>query len=372
MSFLWYWPAGHDTGWDFDAWKKKHDWSAITSDQSGSKEPLPLVRDAAHTTLGDWQKEAAKWRKISDQVLGPLSDAPPIRFKFDALGSIYRTDKFSMQRYRYSLTDEEWGYAWLLLPTKRIIDDGAVIGLHQTACGGKNEVVGIDFTPDERAGVYYAAELAERGFVTLAPDAIAFGERQSGHRNTKYHSADEFFGAQPHGSVMGKMGFDAARAVDLLQQHPEVKAKRIGCVGHSHGAYGTLFAMLADPRITCGVMSCGVSLLRDDPHPERWWRRTALIPRLGFYENDIAQTPIDFHHWLALIAPRPVMVSAGTADTIFPNCAALAKRLEMVREVYKLHGKPDALIANIFDGPHSFNDDARAKSYAMLERVLRA
>ena len=50
---------------------------------------------------------------------------------------------------------------------------------------------------------------------------------------------------------------------------------------------------------------------------------------------------------------------------------APALRLEMVREVYKLHGNGDALIANIFDGPHSFNDDARAKSYAMLERELR-
>ena len=40
MSFLWYWPAG---GWYFDAWKAKHDWTPITSEQSGSKDPLPLV-----------------------------------------------------------------------------------------------------------------------------------------------------------------------------------------------------------------------------------------------------------------------------------------------------------------------------------------
>jgi dienelactone hydrolase len=371
MSFLWYWPAG---GWDFDKWKKTHDWTPIRSEQSGQKDPLPLVKPGM--TLADWNREAMKWRKVSEQVLGSLSDGAPTNFRHEAIGPAYRTDKFSMQRYRYTLTDEEWGYAWLLVPTKRVADGSAVIALHQTAVSGKDEPVGLQTTPDERAGVYYAQELAERGFVTLAPDAIAFGERQSGHRNSKYKSADQFFTEQPHGSVMAKMGFDAARAVDLLERLPGVNAKRFGCVGHSHGGYGTLFAMLADPRISAGVISCGVSLLRDDPGPERWWRRTALIPRLGFYGDgnggDMAATPIDFHHWMALVAPRPLMVIAGTQDAIFPNCAALRDRLEMVREVYALHGRKDDLHAQVFDGPHRFGDDVRPKAYDLLERTLTA
>jgi dienelactone hydrolase len=365
VSFLWYWPAGGSSGWDFDAWKSKHDWTAIESEQSKSKDPLPLV--SADTTREQWQRDLApKWRKISEQVLGSLSDGAPTNFRHEALGPSYRTQRYAMQRYRYSLTDEEWGYAWLLTPHERKFDNPAVIALHQTACSGKNEPVGIDMTPDERSGVYYAHELAERGFVVFAPDAIAFGERQSGHRNTKYHSADEFFTAQPHGSVMGKMAFDTSRACDFLQKLPEINAKKIGCIGHSHGGYGTLFALLNEPRIAAGVISCGVSLLRDDPHPERWWRRTALIPRLGFYESDIAKTPIDFHHWLALLAPRPVMVIGGTQDTIFPNGAALRGRLEEVQKVYALYDAKDALTWDIADAPHSFRDTAREKAYAML------
>jgi dienelactone hydrolase len=369
MSYLWYWPAGKDSGWDFDAWKKKHDWTPITSEQSGKKEPLPLVHDGM--TRQDWSKEAMKWRKVSEQVLGTLSDGPPTNFRYEALGVEYRTDKYTMRRYRYTLTDEEWGYAWLLLPHKRAAgDDHAVIALHQTAAHGKNEPCGLESVPEAvDNGVYYAAEMAERGLVVLAPDAIAFGERQSAHRNTKYHNADEFFTAQPHGSVMGKMGFDAARAVDFLEQFPQTKSKRIGCLGHSHGGYGTIFAMLADPRIGAGVVSCGMSHLRDDPGPERWWRRTALIPRLGFYEGDMSQTPIDFHQWLSLIAPRKVMVIAGTADTIFPNCAALPARLEMVKDVHKLLGAPDSIQWTVFDGPHRFPPESRDKAYEMLKAI---
>ena len=367
MSFLWYWPAG---GWDFDKWKRSHDWTPIESEQSGKAEPVLLVSDGM--TAEQWLKEQQKWRKISEQVLGSLSDGAPTKFRYDALGPSLRAEKYTLQRYRYTLTDEEWGFAWLLSPHEPRAKGGVVIAHHQTVVGGKDEPVGFDIVPEADPGVYYAKELAERGFTVLAPDAIAFGERQSAHRNTKYRSADEFFAAQPHGSVMGKMAFDTSRAIDFLKQLPSVNAKRIGCVGHSHGAYGTLFSMVADPRIDAGVMSCGVSLIRDDPSPERWWRRTALIPRLGFYEADKSKTPIDFHVWLALVAPRPVLVIGGTKDTIFPNQAMLPKRLAEARKVWGLLGNPDALEEFVYEGPHSFHATGRERGYALLEKALRA
>ncbi|MEO6435503.1 MAG: dienelactone hydrolase family protein [Tepidisphaeraceae bacterium] len=365
MSFLWYWPAG---GWDFDVWKRRRTWEPVSSAQSGKPEPLSLIAPGA--TRGDWESSAKTWRGVSNQILGTLTDQPPKEMRWEWLGPTYHTDKYDLRRLRYTLTDSEWGYAWLLLPKQPIAKNAAVIAHHQTSCSGKSEPIGLDYVSDERAGVYYAREMAERGFTVLAPDAIAFGERQSGHRNTRYHSADEFFAAHPHGSVMGKMAYDSSRAVDLLQKLPETQAKKIGCVGHSHGAYGTLFAMVADERITAGVMSCGVSLLRDDSAPDRWWRKTSLIPRLGYYEGKIDHTPIDFHHWLALCAPRPVFVIGGTQDTIFPNQAALPKRIEMVREVYGLYDAKHALESDVFDGPHSFRDPARERAYAMLEKAL--
>src|SRR5207249_4987396 len=130
------------------------------------------------------------------------------------------------------------------------------------------------------------AELAAASFAVLAPDAIGFGERQAAHANAKYRSADDFFAMHLHGSVMAKMAYDTSRACDLLAALPQTQKLKIGCLGHSHGGYGTLFGMLHEPRIQAGVISCGVSLLRKDPSPNRWWRKTALIPRLGFYETD--------------------------------------------------------------------------------------
>jgi dienelactone hydrolase len=361
MSFLWYWPDG---GWNFDKWKSAQTWKPISSEQSGKAEPIALV---------DFAKQKDHWQQISDQILGELADKPPTQMRFEMLGEeLLRPGEraYSMQRIRYSLTDVEWGYAWLMQPKDRQVK-GAMIALHQTHCAGKSEAVGFEKVPDKFEGMNVAAELADEGFIVLAPDAIAFGERQSGHPNALYHSADEFFAAQPNGSVMGKMGFDTNRACDLLKMLPQTKDLRIGCLGHSHGAYGTLFAMVNDERIEAGVISCGMNLLRKDPSPQRWWRLTSLMPRLGMYEGNMNDTPIDFHIWLAMLAPRPVLLTAGTQDLIFPNCEALRPALKMVAGVYREQNAEKNFHTHVFDGGHGFPREIRREAYDLLAGSLK-
>jgi dienelactone hydrolase len=334
---------------------------------------LPLVSKG--DSLRDWESRAAMWRSVSDDLLGTLRDRPPhARQRWGFLGDELRvrgSAGYALRRLRYPLTaDGEWGYAWLLRPRDaRTGRRPAVIALHQTHPHGKHHPLGLERAPDEPASDW-AVELCRRGYVVLAPDAVGFGERQAGHPNARYRSADEFFAAHPDGSVMAKMAYDTSRAVDVLEQLDGVDASRVGCVGHSHGAYGTLFAMLADPRIRAGVMSCGLNLLRRDSTPQRWWRSTALIPRLGFYERDVAQAPIDFHHWLALLAPRPVYVIVATRDEVFPNAGHLQRSLEGVRDVYRLHGRPAGLHVDVFDGPHEFRAAPRRRAWAVLRRAL--
>src|SRR2546430_11897342 len=65
MSWLWYWPAG---GCDFDKWKSAQKWKPIRSEQSGRAELLPL---------DDFKSQADKWRGISKEILGTLTDQPP-------------------------------------------------------------------------------------------------------------------------------------------------------------------------------------------------------------------------------------------------------------------------------------------------------
>lgn len=368
MSFLWYWPAG---GWDVDRWKKSHPWERIRSEQSDHKELLPI---SPTLTREQWEAQRARWMSISDQILGTLNDKPPttMRYEFlsDPLELTGSDTPVVMRRLRFTLTDSEWGYAWLLTSKDDRKTRPAVIALHQTVMQGKNEPVGLEGQPGYPSGMDYGLKLARQGFAVLAPDAIAFGERAKDHSNTYYRSADQFFAAHPEGSVMGKMMFDVSRAIDLLQQMPEIDKDRIGCAGHSHGAYGTLFAMVGDERIKAGFISCGLTMLRSDPTPQRWWRMTALIPRLSYYQGAIEQTPIDFHLWLALIAPRPIYISAGLRDAIFPKTDNLPGVMEMVKPVWNLYGAGEMFRHRIYDGPHDFPIESQEGSFKLMRDAL--
>lgn len=368
MSFLWYWPKG---GWDVDRWKKDHPWEPARSEQSDHKELLPISPDL---TREQWDAQRAHWKHISDRILGTLSDKPPTNMRYEFLTDpLERTGGdwvVVMRRIRFTLTYNEWGYGWLLTPKDDRQVRPAVIALHQTVMQGKNEPVGIEGQPGYPSGMDYGLKLARQGFAVLAPDAIGFGERAAEHGNAFYRSADQFFAAHPDGSVMGKMMFDVSRAVDLLQTLPEIDKDRIGCAGHSHGGYGTLFAMVGDERIKAGFISCGLTMLRSDPSPQRWWRMTALIPRLSFYEGAIEQTPIDFHLWLAMIAPRPIYISAGLADAIFPKTDNLIGVMEMVKPLWDLYGAGDKLRSRIYAGPHDFPIESQEGAFKLLRDAL--
>lgn len=359
MSYLWYWPSG---GWDYDAWKARDSWQPPRYEEA-QRPAFPLVKRGA--TLEDWLARRGTLMQITRELLGELTDLPPGRMRHDVLEERAKPG-YDMRRLRYTLTDDESGFGWLLLPHDRTGPSPCVIALHQTVPQGKDEPVGIVGDP----GLAYGAELAARGFVVFAPDAIGFGERRMGCSGARYHSADQFFAAHPAGSVMAKMAYDVSRAIDLLAILPEIDAERVGCIGHSHGGYGTLFAMLLDERIRAGVISCGMTRLRDDPTPERWWRNTALIPRLGYYEGRMHAAPFDFDTWLALLAPRPALICVALEDSIFPNSRCLFRAIDRGRAVYRTYGCGRNLNRFVYDGGHRFPPEARTKAYEILEKAL--
>src|SRR5262249_34342080 len=117
----------------------------------------------------------------------------------------------------------------------------AMLCLHQTTAIGKGEPAGVGGLPNLR----YALEMAERGYVTLAPDYPNFGD----------YKADAY--AKGYASATMKGIWNHMRAVDLLQSIAEVDGERIGAIGHSLGGHNALFVAAFDPRIKAVVSSCG-------------------------------------------------------------------------------------------------------------------
>jgi dienelactone hydrolase len=152
------------------------------------------------------------------------------------------------QTVEYAVEKAERVKSFVLLPKDASGTAPAVIAHHQHAGQfdlGKSEVVGLAGDP----GQAYGAELAERGYVVIAPDALAFEERNwsaIAGQAEYYELASRLVRGQ---TLLGKVLHDVRVALDYLAMRPEVDSSRIGFIGHSYGGRMAIWATAFDKRI---------------------------------------------------------------------------------------------------------------------------
>ncbi len=358
--------------WDFDTYRKAYPEQVcrIKTTQSGKAELEPALHFCrpGENVAPNNQELRVRLRETWRDLLGPSRPNPKpleaVVLEEVPFGNYVR------RKVEYTGDPGERIRAWLFIPRALKGKAPAMLCLHQTVQSGKDQCAGVSEIQPELA---FGPLLAERGFVTLCPDAICFGERYQvgGSFYCHYGDAVRIYAGDAGRSIMSKMVDDARRAVDYLAALPMVDKQRIGSIGHSHGGYGTLFAMAFDERLQVGVVSCGFTCFRSDPLPDRWYRRTALIPRLGGFEKDMAQTPVDFQHLFAAISPRPLFLSVALKDGIFPKPGDCQWLQQDAQSVYRRDKKADNFQLYAFEGAHAFTPEARDRAWAFLDLHLK-
>ncbi|MBN1503560.1 MAG: acetylxylan esterase [Candidatus Eisenbacteria bacterium] len=267
----------------------------------------------------------------------------------------------------YSTLPGERVRAYLLIPDGVALPAPAVLALHQTTCSGKREVVGLG---GDRT-LAYGLDLVRRGYVVLAPDGITFGERVAGAPCGDTRAVYRKF---PHWSALGIMTWEAMQAVNVLFSLPEVDTSRVGCLGHSHGGYGTILLAAVDERIKASVSSCGFMGMCDDAEPVRWARDAGFVfmPELGPYIKKRV-FPFDFHELLALVAPRPFMNISAENDAIFPGSAESSERAcAEVEQVYeRIYGEERVFKNLTHPFGHKFPTPVKVRAYNWLDSWLK-
>jgi dienelactone hydrolase len=369
--------------WNWTRWRKLTGESrpAVSSDQVGRAELVELADRSPSVTLATWPTRQSLYRTILEAFIGKPPDRKgPLNAK---VVDEARDDDIIRRTVEYDVEPGERIAAHVLLPSKLRGRVPAVLCPHQTTQAGKKEPAGLAGNREQ----HMALRLAERGYVTLTYDALCFGDRHdaaSGH----YGDAIPFYRRRREWSLLGKMVWDLSRGIDYLQNVDVVDADRIGSIGHSHGGITTLWAMALDERLRACVSSCGYDTFRLDGNTFRWSHATALLPRLGFYvtsphitmdryrampDSEVVQVPFDQHMMLALIAPRPLLLSTSDDDFVFPNAGWSVRRsLARVRPVYEAHGAAERIDAYFFSGGHSFPEHAAIRAYGWLDRWLKS
>jgi dienelactone hydrolase len=244
--------------------------------------------------------------------------------------------------------------AFLCIPKNVTIPIPAVYCFHQHADNwllGKSEVVGLAGLPDQA----YAKELAERGYVTLAPDAICFEERAEVDDPVEYHAYQLYTRLMSGQTLLGKVLFDISAGVDLLQSMPEVDATRIGFIGHSYGGRTALFAPAFDRRIKASVSSCGSTRLREILAQNRGIQFDYVIPNFLAYG--------DIEDVVRLVEPCNLLILGTDQDR-------WSRNIEDIFEYAKLAFVKGKIEQKIYPGNHSFSEEMRLRAYRFLDNYL--
>lgn len=231
----------------------------------------------------------------------------------------------------------------------------AMLALHQTISIGKRDV-GEEGRPNRA----YGLELAQRGYLVLAPDYPSFGDYPYDF------AADEF----ASGTMKGI--FNHLRCVDYLTSRADVDAERIGVIGHSLGGHNAMFAAAFDLRLKAIVSSCGWTPFHDYYGGKlAGWSSDRYMPKIrDEYGNDPDRMPFDFHEVVAALAPRPFYSNSPQRDENF-DAAGVRKAAAEARKVYALLGAADQLVIDQPDCEHDFPPAQREAAYRVLDAALK-
>jgi len=303
----------------------------------------------------EWNARRRQILAAMQRVMGPLPGAEkrvPLDIRIEREEP---TDYGVRRKLSYQSAPGERVPAWLLIP-KAIRSKGpAMLVLHQTTNHGKDEPVGLAGLPNLQIG----RELAERGYVVLAPDYPTLGE----------HTIDVY--ARDWQSASMKAVWDNMRGIDLLQSLPEVDDKKIGVIGHSLGGHNGLFTAVFDPRIRCVVTNCGfTSFARYHGGNLAGWAGERYMPRIKTEFPTPERMPFDFHDVLGAIAPRALYISAPLHDSNF-DVTGVREVVASVAPVYALLHAADRLTAVYPDCEHDWPWAERVIVYAWVDHQLK-
>lgn len=316
-------------------------------------------------TVEDWAKRRAEIMRGVEAVMGKLP-GPEKRCPLDPkTEEEVDCGKYVRRLITYASEPGSRTPAYLCVPKDVLKGDRkapAILCLHGTDnVVGHGTVVGLGSRPNRQ----YASELAERGYVTLAPNYPLLAKYQPDVKKLGWES----------GTL--KAVWDNMRGLDYLESLPFVEGKAFGAVGHSLGGHNSVFTAVHDDRIKAVVSSCGLDSFLDyyegkeaNWQPEKGWCQTRYMPKLADYKGRLADIPFDFHELIGALAPRHVLVIAPTKDSNF-RADSVDRIIEAARPVFKLHGHADRLQVLHPEGGHDFPPDMREAAYKLFDAVLK-
>jgi len=295
------------------------------------------------SSVDTWSKSTEWYRDyLNNEVIGcsPLPNVPIN----PRTRCIYETDKFKGYEVVLDVYPEVFAYGILLVPNDVKYGEHRPVVVCQHGLEGRPQDV-ADPSVENEAYHQYACKLAERGFVTYAPQNPYIGGDNFRVLIRKSHPLKQ--------SLYSIIVRQHERTIEWLSSLPYVDKERIAFYGLSYGGKTAM-------RIPALVKGYCLSICSAD-YNEWIWKNVSARHAYSYmntgeydmYEFDLGNT-FNYAELSWLICPRPFMVERGHHDGVAPD-EWVAYEYAKTRRRYDLLGIGNLTEMEVFNGPHMIN-----------------
>jgi dienelactone hydrolase len=321
----------------------------------------PYVRQAfmakLDTSSPEKYESSARWYRdyFREEVIGRFDEPmlpPDVRSR-----QVYDEPKYRGYEVVMDVFPDVIAYGILLLPKDLKDGERRPVVVCQHGLEGRPQFVADPKVNDKHYN-QFAIRLAERGFITFAPQNLyIFGDRFRTLQRKSYPLKKTLFSiiVPQHQQV-----------VDWLQTLPGVDPGRIAFYGLS---YGGKSAMRIPPLVEdycLSICSADFNEWVDKNASTRSPYSYARKAEYEIFEFDLGST-FNYAEMAALIAPRPFMVERGHFDGVAPD-ETVGHEFAKVRFLYEAKlGLGDRCEIEWFTGPHTIHG---VGTFAFLHKHL--
>jgi hypothetical protein len=211
-------------------------------------------------------------------------------------------------------------------------------------------------------GKFIGDELAKRGYVCFATDALNWSDRGGAEYEGQQALASNLLNLGI--SFSGLIAWEDMNTAEFLATRPEVDSTRVIAVGFSLGSFRAWQVAALSERIAGGIAICWMAT-----------RKGLLVPGGNLTRGQSSFTTthsnlanyLDYPDVASLACPKPMLFYNGIQDKLFPAPSA-EEAFSKMRTIWKSQHAGDNLVTKLWDTGHVFNLDMQEQAFQWLNK----
>jgi dienelactone hydrolase len=213
------------------------------------------------------------------------------------------------------------------------------------------------------SGRFIGNELAARGYVVFAVDALGWGDRGGISYETQQALASNLMGLGT--SPAGLLAYEDLRSAAFLASLSEVNPAKVAAVGFSMGSYRAWQVAALSEAIQAGIAVCWLGTVKGLITPGN----NTVRGQSAFYMTHPGlANELDYPDVASIAAPKPMLFYNGGQDKLFPT-AVVQEAYAKMKAVWQSQNAAAQLVTQIWpDRGHIFDREMQAAAFDWLDR----